>query len=91
MNWRKVINNLFELSLLFSLLILLSAVHIQSSGVFITKYYNISTQGTFLLVEQYKDSLIINEYPTFYTKDHIPFSMLLKLSDNISILIFFLF
>lgn len=66
------------------LLILLSN-NGQSSTVWISKSYNIS-DGAFLLIESYKDSLILNMYPAFYTTDYIPLSLLynkLKITGNI--------
>lgn len=67
--------------IIFLLIVLSSSVQSSTGSitkpynVSITKHYNIS-EGKFLLVERYRDSVILNAYDTFYTTDYIPLSTL---------------
>lgn len=57
--------------LLFLILLVAKLNNIQTSNVLVETLYTIE-EGQFLLIEQYNNLIVLNEYPSFYSKNVIP-------------------
>lgn len=49
----------------------LCVYNVHTSRVFVKTPYNIE-DGKFLIFEKYHNEIILNEYPTFYSRKNIP-------------------
>lgn len=46
--------------------------------IYLKKHYEIE-DGLFILFEHHEDSIILNEYPAFYSEDKLPLSKINKI------------
>lgn len=59
------------MNLLFLIVLVAQLNNIQTSDVLVETLYTIE-DGQFLLIEQYNNFIVLNEYPSFYSKKTIP-------------------
>lgn len=76
---RRVQSKMYPINLI--LLLVITIYNTQASSIFVNIKYEIA-DGQFMLFERYKDRLVLNEYPTFYSTNNLPNNALILSEEN---------